>query len=161
MHCKTCRNSKWHLQLLHSEFSQDWHALFWILRDVPLTASFERPADPKFLERLDEMDDQGTGLPGRGEAPGDKVVPTVTDVDVEEVGVTGEASPVLVAAAEAVEAVEAVEGVTEVGDEDDVPFDPESPEGPGGAEDFVPETVGYQLLQHVDSPEHEDPDEAP
>lgn len=170
---------KWHLQL-HSEFSQDWHALFWILRDVPLTASFERPADPKFLERLDEickMDDgeaPGSGqgmdqdmpdMPDRGEAPEateastDKVeapVPTVVDVDVA-VGVEGvTASPVL-GGATAVEA----ENVTEVGDEDDVPFDPESPEGPGGAEDFVPETVGYQLLQHVDSPEHEDPDEAP
>jgi len=154
---------------------QDWHALFWILRDVPLTASFERPADPKFLERLDEMDDQG--MPDRGEAPeapeapqapeapeapgdsGDKgTPPTVVDVDVAEVGVTGEAEVAVLAAAEAVEAVEGV-AVTEVGDEDDVPFDPESPEGPGGAEDFVPETVGYQLLQHVDSPEHEDPDE--
>lgn len=132
---------------------QDWHALFRIIRDVPLTANFERPADPKVLEGLDE--------PVVPVAP--KAEPTAAN------SATGEA----VEGVEGVEGV-AVEGVDVMGstdgdggdgdategdgDGDDL-FDPESPEGPG---DFEPqsEMAHYQLLQHVDSPEHEDPDEA-
>lgn len=121
--------------------------MFRIIRDVPLTANFERPAD-KVLEGLDE--------------PMAPVAPVL------------KAEPTAAPTGEAVEALEGVEGVDVMGSTDDDGgdgdategdgdgddlFDPESPEGPG---DFEPqsEMAHYQLLQHVDSPEHEDPDEA-
>lgn len=119
--------------------------MFRILRDVPLTANFERPADPKFLERFDEMDE--TSAPGGDQ--GDDSGP----VDAMAVS------------------VEAVAGASEEGEDADAAdaaeedlFDPESPEGiDEGIEGPFHEEHGveYQLLQHVDSPEHEDPDEVP
>ena len=124
--------------------AKDWHALFRILRDVPLTANFERPADPKLEREMREMDEAMGVVPDRKmEAEESETLPVAeTEAATEAVVVEAEATE-----AEAVEA-----------DGDDL-FDPESPEGPGDFEP-EPETVGYQLLQHVDSPEHEDPDEA-
>ena len=111
---------------------------------MPLTANFERPAD-KVLEGLDEP-----------VAPVAPVAPKAEAVEALE-GVEG-------VAVEGVDVMGSTDGdgdgdATEGdGDGDDL-FDPESPEGPG---DFEPqsEMAHYQLLQHVDSPEHEDPDEA-
>eukprot|EP00438_Fugacium_kawagutii_P009323 Skav234541 [mRNA] locus=scaffold2556:199209:216865:- [translate_table: standard] len=120
---------------------EDWHALFRILRDVPLTANFERPADPKFLERFEEMEETTApaGDPGDDSGPVDAMA-----ISVEAVGGASEEG----------------EGDGDAADAaDDDLFDPESPEGNDAPEAFHEEHVEYQLLQHVDSPEHEDPDE--
>ena len=127
--------------------SQDWHALFRIIRDVPLTANFERPAD-KVLEGLD---DSAAAVAPKAEA----AEPAETlEADADAVAVEG----VEVTDGDGGDGDGGTEGDGADGDGDDL-FDPESPEGPG---DFEPqsEMAHYQLLQHVDSPEHEDPDEA-
>ena len=135
---------------------------------MPLTATFERPADPSLLERLEEMD------AGKAEKVEDrKAAPPATSADTEKAGNQAEAE----AEAKIIDVVNAIGeareenyeadlmegvGLSEGGEVADDTFDPESPEG-AEFEDFqTGETVvgNYQLLQHVDSPEHEDPDEA-
>lgn len=128
---------------------QDWHALFRIIRDVPLTANFERPAD-KVLEGPDDSTAAAAVAP---KAEAAEATETLEADAADAVAVEG----VEVTDGDGGDGDGGTEGDGADGDGDDL-FDPESPEGPG---DFEPqsEMAHYQLLQHVDSPEHEDPDE--
>ncbi|CAK9037003.1 unnamed protein product [Durusdinium trenchii] len=150
-------------------FLQDWHALFRILRDVPLTANFERPADPS--SRVLDIEGEETKMENSELPEGLDKVPRQVGLVEPEVELPAKAAESAAEAAASIIDVNVQTGeVSQVSqvpleekvmdeDGDDI-FDPESPFEPGDFDFEVEETnIGYQLLQHVDSPEHEDPDE--
>ena len=178
--------------------SQDWRALWKILRDVPLTGGFERPADPKFLERLD-LDREALEAEAEASAPQEgkekekekekeEKEEDKEEKEEKEEGKEGkeekegkEGKEKAKGPKEGQEGPKSQSGTADPSDDvsalcdlvsgavnsdgaeadDDTPnaFDPEGPVD-FDFDDEPSAAVGYQLLQHVDSPQHEDPDEA-
>lgn len=114
--------------------------LFRVLRDVALTANFERPADPRLLEDEVEVVEKKAKRKEKEEKEEkkEKKEETYLEEKVEEKDLVK------------------AQSVEELFDD----FDPESPEAMPRQYVETQEHFEPELLQHVDSPRHEDPDEA-
>ena len=117
--------------------------LFRVLRDVALTANFERPADPRLLEDEVEVVERKAKRKEKEEKEEkkekkEKKEETYLEEKVEEKDLVK------------------AQSVEELFDD----FDPESPEAMPRQYVETQEHFEPELLQHVDSPRHEDPDEA-